>query len=90
MNDKQLYRQATDKEVHEEGKGEYIYSIPVGPDYQVAMTEMHRLRWAETNDGPYAERFGYAYVEGVKVYKISDFDTACRIVDAALGLGGDV
>ena len=105
MSDKQLYRlhrnmytgdlfgnwigTNNDGMSSDSGMFEFVF-VPVEPDHEAAMTEMHRLRWAETNDGPYAERFGYAYVEGVKVYKISDFDTACRIVDAALGLGGDV
>jgi len=54
-------------------------------DYEAAMKEMHHLRMAGSGMGPYKDRFGTAEINGVIVPRISDYDTAKRIVDAALG-----
>jgi hypothetical protein len=56
------------------------------PDYEAALTEYLRLRWAKDGVGPYAEELAAEVLEnGVMVPRISNFEEAKRIVDASLG-----
>ncbi len=56
--------------------------------YEAAMREAMFLAWADDGLGPYKDEAGQVEVNGVSVPRLSDFDKAQRIVDAALKVDG--